>query len=264
MPNYRVDVLKTGQFPETPGPEIYWMSNWGEDQWEPLTVYALLIRGEAGTVLVNSGAPLPELPALNQRWGAGSDGRHQLVVEEEDHIENRLAALGVTPTQVGHLILTPLQPYATGGIDKFPNAQIHVNREGWADLFAPRYKNHPHDYLPACIVPRHIVYVYTQAWERMNMMKQEEVILPGVEVFWVGVHHRSSVAVKVQTSAGVVIFSDCMFRYEHITEKRLLGINENMYEALEAYERIGQEADILVPMYEPRVLEDYPDGVIGG
>jgi hypothetical protein len=61
----------------------------------------------------------------------------------------------------------------------------------------------------------------------------------------------------------VVIFSDCMFRYEHITQGRLLGINENMYEALEAYERIRREADILVPMYDPRVLEKHPGGRIG-
>lgn len=263
MLNYRIDVLKTGEFPETPGPEIYWMSNWGDDQWEPLSVYAMLIRGNGNTVLVNSGAPIEDLPWLNKRWGSGSNGRHQLQVKEEDFIENRLAALGVRPEDVDHLILTPLQPYATGGIDKFPNAQIHVNRDGWADLFAPRYKNHPHDFLHACIVPRHITYVFTQAWDRMNMMKQEETILPGIDVFWVGVHHRSSVAVKVRTKEGTVIFSDCMFRYEHITSNQLLGINENMYEALEAYERIANEANILVPMYDPRVLQDHPGGKIG-
>ena len=97
----------------------------------------------------------------------------------------------------------------------------------------------------------------------MNMLKNEQSILPGIDVFWVGTHHHSSIAVKVQTKEGVVKFSDCMFRYEHITENRLLGINENMYEALEAYERIRNEADILVPMYDPRVLVDYPGGCIG-
>jgi len=261
--DYQIDVLKTGQFPETPGPEIYWMSNFGDDRWERLNVYAMLIRGGGNTILVNCGAPLDYLPWLNKRWGAGSNYRHQLVVNEEDHIENRLAAAGVRPEDVQHLIITPLQPYAIGGLDKFPNAQIYVNREGWADLFAPRYKPHPHDYLPACVPPRLIPYIFVDAWERMNMLKNEQTILPGLEVFWTGVHHRSSIAVKVQTKAGVVIFSDCMFRYEHITEGRLLGINENMYEALEAYPRIRREADILVPMYEPRVLERHPGGKIG-
>ena len=80
-------------------------------------------------------------------------------------------------------------------------------------------------------------YVFGEAWERMNMLKNEQNILPEIDVFWTGVHHRSSLAVKIQTKAGVVIFSDCMFRYEHITEGRLLGINENMYEAYRSVSR---------------------------
>lgn len=260
---YRVDVLKVGQFPETPGAEIYWMSHFRDDQWEPLNVYAMLVRGGGHTLLVNSGPPLERLEWLNRIWGAGTDMRHQLVVHEDDRIENRLAALGVTPDQVEHLILTPLQPYALGGAVKFRNAIIHVNRNGWADMFAPRYKKHPHDVMPVCFSPEDIHYFFVEAWERLDMMKDECEILPGVSVFWVGVHHRSSVAVKVQTKDGALIFSDCMFRYEHITENRLLGINENMYEALEAYARIRREADILVPMYDPRVLERHPGGRIG-
>ncbi len=261
--DYQVDVLKVGRFPETAGAEIYWMSNFGDDQWEPLNVYAMLIRGGGQTILVNTGPPVDKLDWLNSIWGEGSKGRHQLVVTEEDHIENRLAAVGVTPEAIDHIILTPIQSYATGGLDKFPNAQIWVNRDGWADLFAPRYKPHPHDILHMCLIPRLIHYIFIDAWDRVNMLKNEHPFLPGIHVFWVGTHHRSSVAIKVQTSAGQVIFSDCMFRYEHITENRILGINENMYEALDAYARIREEADILVPMYDPRVLDDHPNGQIG-
>ncbi len=260
---YKIDVLKIGQFPETPGAEIYWMSNFGDDKWETLNVYAMLIRGGDKVVMVNSGPPLDYLEWLNKLWGGGTNGRHQFVVHDDDLIEKRLAAVGVKPKDIQHLIITPLQPYAIGGIDKFPNAQIYVNRNGWAELFAPRYKKHPHDNFYACVPKRLISYVFLEAWERMNFMKNEVTILPGIDVFWTGVHHRSSVAVKVKTKEGDVIFSDCFFRYEHIKENRMLGISENMYEALKAYERIRKEADILVPMYDPRVLEDHPDGKIG-
>jgi glyoxylase-like metal-dependent hydrolase (beta-lactamase superfamily II) len=251
---YTIDVLKVGQFPETPGAEIYWMSNFGDDKWETLNIYAMLIRGGGHTILVNSGVPLDYLEWLNKIWGAGTNYRHQLVVHPEDHIEKRLEGVGVKSQDVEHIIVTPLQPYAIGGIDKFPNATIHVNRNGWAELFAPRYKHHPHDNFYACVPKRLICYIFLEAWEHMDFMKNEQNILPGINVFWTGVHHRSSVAVKVNTKSGTVIFSDCFFRYEHITENRLLGINENMYEALEAYARIREEADILVPMYDPRVF----------
>ncbi|BCW98335.1 MAG: hypothetical protein KatS3mg024_1162 [Armatimonadota bacterium] len=68
---------------------------------------------------------------------------------------------------------------------------------------------------------------------------------------------------QVQTREGMVVFSDCFFRFENITKNRILRINENMQEALAAYERIRRTADILVPKYDLRVLEDLPGGRIG-
>lgn len=260
---YQVDVLKVGEFTACPGVQLYWMSNLGEDEWEPLAVYAMLIRGAGHTVLVNSGPPLDKLDELNEIWMGGTGGRQKLVVNDEDRLENRLASLDVRPQDVETLILTPLQSYATGGLDMFPNAKICANRYGWGELFAPRWKPHPHDKLHMCIIPRLIHHVFIDAWERVTMLENEHDILPGIKVFWTGVHHRSSLAVQVQTRAGTVVFSDCFFRYENITENRVLGINENMYEALAAYERIRKTADILVPMYDLRVLQKHPGGRIG-
>ncbi|MEJ5298505.1 MAG: hypothetical protein WHZ52_10765 [Armatimonadota bacterium] len=261
--DYQIDILKVGEFTACPGAQLYWMSNLGDDEWEPLAVYAMLVRGGGRTILINSGPPLDELETLNAIWMEGTGGRQKLVVREEDRILNRLAALHVDPADVQDLILTPLQSYATGGMDLFPNARIWVNRYGWGELFAPRWKPHPHDRLHMCIEPRLITYAFVDAWERLMMMENEHDPAPGVHVFWTGVHHRSSVAVQVQTRQGTVVFSDCFFRYENITQNRILGINENMYEALAAYERIRRTADILVPMYDLRVLEDHPGGRIG-
>ncbi len=39
----------------------------------------------------------------------------------------------------------------------------------------------------------------------------------------------------------------------------LLPIFSHMYEALGANERIRNKTDILVPMYDPRVLIDHPE-----
>lgn len=262
-PNYRVDILKLGTFTACPGAQLYWMSNLSDDEWEPLAVYAMLIRGGGRTMLVNSGPPLDALEGLNAIWMSGTNGRQRLDVTEEDYVENRLGALGVRCEDVDTLVLTPLQSYATGGLDKFPRALICANRYGWGELFAPRWKPHPHDKLHMCIIPRLICHLFTEAWERMTMMENEHELAPGVSAFWTGVHHRSSIAVRVPTGEGAVIFSDCFFRYENITQNRILGINENMYEALAAYERIRNSADILVPMYDLRVLEDHPGGRIG-
>ena len=94
-----------------------------------------------------------------------------------------------------------------------------------------------------------------------SLLDDEDEIVPGITVFWTGAHHRSSMAVRVETAAGVVIASDCFFRYENITENRPLGINESMEETLTAYDRIRAEADILIPLYDGRVLERHPNGI---
>jgi hypothetical protein len=96
---------------------------------------------------------------------------------------------------------------------------------------------------------------------QVHLLADEDELLPGLTVFWVGTHHRSSVAVKVVTDEGVVIGSDCFMRRENVTENRPLGINESLAEALTAYERIHHEADILVPLYDPGVFHQYPKGI---
>ena len=57
-----------------------------------------------------------------------------------------------------------------------------------------------------------------------------------------------------------MIASDAFFRYENVEQNRPLGINESMEEALVAYDRIRREADILLPLYDPRVFERHPGG----
>ena len=66
--NTKLMYLKWPNSLKHPGSEIYWMSNFGDDKWETLAVYALLIRGGGHTILVNSGAPLDYLEWLNKFW----------------------------------------------------------------------------------------------------------------------------------------------------------------------------------------------------
>lgn len=252
---YTIDLLPLGWFPDVPENEHFWMTQLpASGPRDPMALFALLIRSEGATVLVNTGPALD--PFLRP-------GQHLLEMSEDDRIDRRLAALGVAMDDIEHVIITPMESYTLGGIDQFPNAEIHINREGWADVFAPRYKHPSNDALHNCLTPHQIDYLFNRAWDRVDLMRHEVCILPGIDVFWVGGHRPSSIAVKVETREGVAIYSDCMFRYENIHENRVLGINENMYEVLDAYERIRSEADILLPMYDPQVLELHPQGRLG-
>lgn len=112
--------------------------------------------------------------------------------------------------------------------------------------------------------PEVLRYLVIDAWERVHLLDDEDDIAPGLRAWWAGTHHRASMAVEVDTDRGVVVASDAFFYYANVEDGRMLGITENMYEGLATYERARNAADHIVPLYDPRVFDRYPGGVIAG
>ncbi len=183
-------------------------------------------------------------------------------VTDEEHPATHLARAGLQPRDVHAVVVTPLQNYATGNLDLFPHARLCFSRRGWVELMAPRYRPHPHDVPRFCFPPRVLTHIVTTPWDRVHLLEDEDQIAPGVGTFWVGCHHRSSLAVRVQTAQGVVLLTDCCFLYGNLERPHPLGINENLYECLDAYARIRREADLVVPLYDPEVFRRHPNGLI--
>jgi glyoxylase-like metal-dependent hydrolase (beta-lactamase superfamily II) len=257
---YRLDLLRLGGWDWAPGFEMFWMEPNAPDG--PLALVGILARGGGRTVLVNAGPDLDMLPTLNQAWRS-FDPRHQLRVAEAERLPAALESVGSSVDEVDVVVVTPFQPYAIGNLLQLDNAQYAFSRTGWLDFHAPTVREHPHDHRPFCIPEHILVRLVTDKWSSVRLLGDEEELLPGIRVFWTGAHHRSSMAVAIDTDEGTVIASDCFFRYENVTQNRPLGINESMAETLAAYARIREEADILLPLYDPRAFERHPDGIGG-
>jgi hypothetical protein len=99
----------------------------------------VVARHDERVVVVNTGPP-HELDALNELWrGFHPSGRVQMK-GGEDLPEGRLAAVGITPDDVDHLVITPLVGYTVSSLELFKNATIHLSRRDWIeDVFAPPY-----------------------------------------------------------------------------------------------------------------------------
>jgi hypothetical protein len=257
-PTWRIDFLHLGGWDWAPGFEMFWMEAGAPDG--PLALVSLLLRDGESTVLVNTGPDAGMLPVLNQRW-AEFDPRHQLRVRDDQRLEAQLSRLDVDVADVTHVIVTPFQPYAIGNLLTLPNAAYCLSRTGWIDFHAPRWRDHPHDYRPFVIPAPVLTELVTDRWDQVRLLDDEEELLPGLSVFWTGAHHRSSMAIKAATDEGAVIASDCFMRAENVTQNRPLGISESLAETLTAYERIRQEADVLVPLYDPAVFRQHPNGI---
>ena len=256
---YEIWVEEVADLGQVPGPEIFWMSRFGE--WLPLKIYLLLIQGQGRTILVNTGPPLDYVEHMNDVWREELGEPTHMSVAPEQHIEAVLARYGLSCQSVDTVVLTPLQAYADGNVDKFPHAQICISRRGWIDLFAPRF----FDARRHMAVPdRLLQYLVFKAWpeRRVRLLEDEEEIAPGVRSIWVGTHHRSSLAVLVATARGVVAYSDAVFYYENLERDHPLGIQESMEECRIAYARLRRDADIVVSPYDPSNTLRFPGGAV--
>jgi hypothetical protein len=257
MSKFEVHALKVAQM-DLPGPEVYWMSHW--DEWFEAWFIMLVARNDEHTVVVNTG-PSRDLTALNAGWKTfHPSGRVQMIRKEEDLPENRLRQVGVDPQDVDHVIITPLVGYTVGSLSLFENAKYHISRRGWIeDVFAPPYAVH---------VPRSIFlppdaeqHLLGPAHDRLILQDEGEIV-PGIRVWWAGVHHRSSLAVEIDTEVGRVIATDSAFAYGNVEKNHYLGVGESYPEAMITYARIRERADIIVPLYDREVFTRYPGGHI--
>ena len=175
--------------------------------------------------------------------------------------QNILRSQGLTPQDITKVIVTPLQAYATSNIHIFKNAEICISRKGWIEDFqAPYYHLH---------VPRHLRippevnnYLQNEGWEKVRLLADEAEVLPGLRTFWAGVHHRSSIAVSIDTANGKIIITDSFFKYGNIEQGRYLGVMESMMEADATWARIRKEAQVFASIYDPEVFTRHPGGVL--
>lgn len=242
---------------EVPGPELYWMSDF--DKWYALELQVVLIQGPGITALVNTGPPA-DLTPINEMWIAGLGPRGELKRTPEQGIEAALATAGVTPSDITHVVVTPFQLYSTGNIPLFDQAQICVSKRGWVHYHTTH--EHPHDSRWHSIARDVLVHMVTDAWDRVRLLEDEDEIVPGIRTWFSGTHHRASVAVEVDSNDGVVCISDSFFTYQNVEGNRVLGITENMYEALACYDRARTAAQHFIPLYDPEVFQRYPDGIV--
>lgn len=254
--SYSVQVIQVGRQLIRP-PIIYYLERY--DGWEPFIVTMLVIRGHGRTIVVNTGLPR-DLNVLEPYWPTWPMEQKWEVTEDEKPA-HALRQVGVDPAEVDYLIVTPFQYYATSNIDLFTRAKVCISKRGWADFHVPSHGFY--DSMRPLIIPYDILaQLVTDDWPRLRLLEDEDEILPGIRTFFAGVHHRSSLAVCIETNKGMVVFSDCFFKFRNIEENIPIGAVENIEEAYHTYQRIRRTARLLVPMFDPELFHRYPGGIV--
>ena len=255
---YSLRVMKVAESMAA-GPISLYMSNWDKLEYSPHFVW--LAEGGGRNVLINTGLPqdAEDLEILN----AACRAAHPQNFFPPDRIwppQDVLAQVGVKPEDVDAVLIISMGSYATGNIELFRKADICMSRRGWIDFLAP--ERPPSVHHEVIFTDATMTYLMTQAWNRWHLVGDEEEVLPGIKMFWVGCHHRGSMAVSIQTAKGRVVISDSIFMYENFDPGIPIGVLENLFECQDALDRIRREADVVVPAHDKDVLVRYPDGII--
>ena len=255
---FTVSAFKVGQC-ELPGPIVFRSSP--ADDWYLLYFYMIVIRGLGKTLIVNPGLP-DDLSEMNRVWTELAGERCRVRRTEDERTEAVLESNGIVPGSVDYILLTPFKLYALGNLDLFPTATVCLSQRGWTELYlARRYPRPEPD--PLAVPDPIFDRLQLGVPNPMRLLRDEDEILPGIRAFHVGVRDHSSMAYVVNTAKGAVVMSDCCFKYENIDEPQPTGIAESLEACLNAYARMRSEGEVVIPLYDPALLERFPDGRIG-
>ncbi|MBK5237910.1 MAG: hypothetical protein JJE28_02225 [Actinomycetales bacterium] len=232
------------------------MSGW--DKWFTLSFQSILVRGNGVVAIVNTG-PAEDLEPMNAGWASFLGERAKFSRGEGEFILDQLSQHGVSPLDVTHVFLTPLQLYSVSNVLAFPNARILISRKGWEHFHTTH--EHPHDDRDTSIPPAILTEFMGDVWPRIVLLEDEETVVPGIRTWWTGSHHRASYAVEIDTPKGVVVTTDAFFYLENVELNHPIGICENIYEAMTAHAR-AKRADIILPLYDPKNFERFPGGIV--
>ncbi len=252
---FSLQVLKMGEC-DVAGPEVFWMSHWHE--WVTLHFWMVVIRGPGVTAIVNTGPP-SDLADLNARWHAAFGARGEMRREERERPLNALAGLGVRPEDVTHVLVTPLQSYATANIQLFPNARVCLSKRDWIeDFHAEKFPMHVSRWHR---IPRDTLqYLMFEGWERVHLLEDEDEVVLVYAPSGSGCTTARRCVTSSTRREARWRSATRVFTYRNLEAGEPLGAQESLEEFHRACARIKRESTLFIPLYEPEVWRRHPGG----
>ena len=104
------------------------------DGYPTVVCHCLLVEGDDGLVLVDSGIGMQDVKHPRERLGQELIDMAGFQFNEHDTALRRIESLGFVASDVRHIVLTHCDPDHTGGLADFPDAMVHVSAEEMKNL----------------------------------------------------------------------------------------------------------------------------------
>ena len=231
----------------------YAFETYAKDRDHLYYVYIFVVKGNGITAVVDTG--VESVPKMNE--GAGFLLTELMSQSPGEESETILEKARVAGADVDYVLLTHCHYDHCSRLDLFPKATVVVPSRAWEVWHV---EANGADYLHEGFLAE-IEALHSQG--RLLLAGDEQVVVPGIGVRWVGGHCPCSQFVYVNTLGGVaVITGDAVQLYDNLTQNDPIGIWMNLEECREAID-VAREADVLVAGHDPAVMDRFPDGVIG-
>lgn len=244
VPMYRIYPLRNGVC-KIAGNHAFYGGN--SDETYDFALYLWLILGGESPILVDAG--LTDVAEMNR--GAAHVLREPITQSEHESSRAQLRRFGLTPEDIGHVLITHLHFDHVDDLLLYTNAKIYIGKKEWqgATTSAPTWGHGRvmHEFLnnPQCR-------------KRLVLVEDQEV-LPGIESFWVGGHTPGSTAYCVNTAHGrAVLTGDTVSLLANYERNIPLGIFSSIEECWESLDKIRARSDIVLPSHDPGTLERWP------
>jgi len=254
--SYRVRPLMVGEAHVPAVLDVFW-SLTKETGKVAVPILAFLIEGGPEPILVDTGMRSPERAMEIHKLGP-----HR--VTPEWTLEAQLANHGLTPEDIGTVILTHMHYDHAGGCHRLPNARIVLQRRELEAAAAPMGPRHLDIGSRDMFFDRmDVADMVHGLWERVDLIEGDKSLLPGIDcVLYENSHTPGSQCVYVDTADGVIGLVGDMVRKVDLNVGQ--GIPPGIYYDLEAMLRamkdIAERADLIYPGHDPAIapveLED--------
>ncbi|MFW2830435.1 N-acyl homoserine lactonase family protein [Sphingomonas sp. ID0503] len=227
-------------------------------------IHCWLVQGEGRNILVDTG--MADLPLIERRLKVqGTGGGHE-------GLRSALAEHGLTPDDIGHVVLTHMHFDHADNLDLFPNACVVVQRRELMAAIDP--------------VPSQRIYYWQTTIDNLIARKRpnqlvlvdgDHDLFPGIRLLSVPSHTEGMQVVIVSTEKGrAALVSDLgdHYRYWYPADPRatdrpqrsLTGAfltgnirSESERDWQKAMRRVLDNSDIVVPAHDFRIPRSIPD-----
>jgi glyoxylase-like metal-dependent hydrolase (beta-lactamase superfamily II) len=212
----------------------------------PLDYFVWLVRGEAGTFVVDTGFD-----------AAAAKARGRTLTRP---VEAGLLALGVEASSVPQVIVTHMHYDHAGNRRLFPAAQYHLQDAEMA-YCTGRFMTRPA--LAHAYAADDVAAMVARTFERRVVFHAgDDEIAPGLSVHLIGGHTGGLQAVRVWTRRGwLVLASDAAHLFANLEQGRPFPIVHDVGAMLEGHRtvrRLASSDDLVIPGHDPLVLGRWP------